>query len=113
MKATSHIEKTLADLLALFQASPDVIPDIIARFNMNLGLVLQDPQTGNSCRVWHDPKEGRIRTKMVCDGSEVVFCSSPVVFCPKCSAVLKPWNGRVEQVCPLCNCTVVMVETGS
>jgi hypothetical protein len=96
----------LETALSSFGFPPEVLPQVLAGLNLNQGIDFQDRQ-GVRCRLWFDPKEGRVGVRPVDLVPQVAPPQTPPVLCPSCTAVLRPWqDGERQQTCQHCGHTV-------
>ena len=99
---TRRVAVDLGAALSSFGFPPEVLPQLIAGINLNQEIDFRDRQ-GVRCRLRFDPKAGRIDVRPV----DLVPPQTPPVLCPKCTAVLRPWQeGERQQTCPHCGQTV-------
>ncbi len=102
--------------LASYGFPPDVIPDVLVRFNLAQEIEFRD-RDGARLFLWYDAKENRVRHRPAEKiprprqaSSPPRRINSPPAFCPRCSAVLKMWRpGDTEQQCPQCRHTISLV----
>jgi len=67
---------------------------------------LRDGQ-GTSSVFWHDPKARRICVREAGPAPSTVPIKTTPLLCPKCTAVLMPWQeGERQQTCPVCGYTI-------
>jgi len=86
--------------------SPEVIPEVIVRINLGQEIEFQDSQ-GVHLHLWHDPKARRFCIQPLDRPAQRPRAVASPVFCPQCTAVLKPWaEDERQQNCPMCGCNV-------
>ncbi|MBY0524088.1 MAG: hypothetical protein K2R98_11855 [Gemmataceae bacterium] len=89
-------------LLRSLGFAPEAIPEVIVRLNLDQDIPFTDSQ-GRHCMLWNDPRAGQVQVKRF--GGEPAH--SPLLFCPSCTAVLKPWQPDDRQrTCPQCGLSV-------
>lgn len=102
----SRLSIDLAPALSAFGFSPEVLPELIARINLGQQIEFRD-RNGVRSRLWHDPKARRIGVQALDPVQPAARASSPPIFCPRCSAVLRGWrDGERQQTCLLCGHSV-------
>jgi ribosomal protein S27E len=103
---TSRVAADLEPTLSSFGFPPAVLAGLIARINRSQEIDFRDRQ-GVHCRLWYDPKARRICARAVDLVPPAVPSQTLPVLCPKCTAVLKPWQeGERRQTCPHCGQTI-------
>jgi hypothetical protein len=103
---TRRMAVDLEPALSSFGFPPEVLPGLIARINRNQEIEFRDRQ-GVHCRLWYDPKARRICVGAVDLVPPTGQLQTPPVFCPKCTAVLRPWReGEWRQTCSHCGQTI-------
>jgi hypothetical protein len=96
----------LESALSSFGFPPEVLPQVIAGLNLNQEIDFRDRQ-GVRCRLWFDPKEGRVGVRPLDLVPQAAPPQTPPVVCPTCTAVLRPWqDGERQQTCQHCGHTV-------
>lgn len=96
-----HLDSVLTSL----GCPPENIAEVIARLNLGQEIEVRDA-SGEPSILWHDPKARRVRVRHI-NPKPVSRPHLASIFCPKCTAVLKPWvPHQHEQVCPNCKCVV-------
>jgi hypothetical protein len=104
--ASKRVAVDLEAALSSFGFPPEVMPQVIAGINLNQGIDFRDRQ-GIRCRLWFDPKAGRIDVRPVELVPPAAAPRTPSVVCPHCTAVLRPWQeGQRQQTCPNCGCSI-------
>jgi hypothetical protein len=92
----------LEGALSTFGFSAEVMPQVIAGINLDQGIDFRDRQ-GVRCRLSFDPEAGRIDVRPVDLVPPPAPPQTPPVVCPKCTAVLRPWQGgERQQTCAHC-----------
>jgi len=105
---TQSLAFDLEPLLLALGLSPGVIPEAIARINLNQEIEFRDRE-GIPSLLWHDPKARRILVRPVAADPGSEQSGSSAIFCGKCAAVLKPWRaGEKQQTCPHCGHTTTL-----
>jgi len=95
----------IESLLHSLGFAPEVVPEVIARLNLDQEIQFKDRQ-GVPSILWHDPKSSRIRVRALDALSPEAPTRSPPIFCPKCTALLSLWRaGERQQTCPQCGLT--------
>jgi hypothetical protein len=85
---------------------PEVLPELIARFNLGQEIGFRDGN-GVQARLWYDPKARGIWVRPLDPVLPAVAGEAPPILCPNCTAVLRPWrDGERHQTCPLCGQTI-------
>jgi hypothetical protein len=96
----------LGTLLSSHGFLPEVLPELIARINLNQEIEFRDKHGAPSV-LWHDPKARRTCVRKVAPAQPTVPVKTPPDLCPKCTAVLRLWQeGERQQTCPLCGQTI-------
>jgi hypothetical protein len=104
--ASKRVAVDLEAALSTFGFPPEVLPQVIAGINLNQELDFRDRQ-GVRCRLWFDPKEGRVGVQPLDLAPPAAPTQTPPVLCPSCTAVLRPWqDGERQQTCAHCGHTV-------
>lgn len=102
------IRNTIKQLLLTLGFSPNEIPDVLARINRGQEIAYKDKK-GVPSLLWLDPKQGRMMSRPVDAPPSAPLSGTLPIFCPECSAVLKPWRaGTRQQRCPFCGCSIVV-----
>ena len=103
---SKRVAVDLEAALSTFGFPPEVLPQVIAGINLNQGIDFRDRQ-GVCCRLWFDPKEGRVGVRPLDLVPQAAPPQTPPVLCPSCTAVLRPWqDGERQQTCAHCGHTV-------
>jgi hypothetical protein len=96
----------LGPLLSSLGFPPEVAPEVVARINLGQEVEFRD-RKGVPSVLSHDPKARRVVVRVLAPAPPGPQSGTPPVFCPKCGAVLRLWNGTEQrQTCPLCGNTV-------
>lgn len=102
------VRGSLEPVLGRLGFSAEVIPEVIARINLGQEVEFKDLD-GTVSRLWYDPRIRRLVTRSAHGAAPVSQVGSLPIFCPQCSAVLRPWKEGVhQQECPLCRCVISM-----
>ena len=92
----------LASFLSSSGFPSDALGELIAKINLGQEFDFRDRQ-GVRRRLSYDPKAMRIHIHAIDLAPSSATSRTPPIFCPKCSAVLKPWrDGEREQACSHC-----------
>ncbi len=93
-------------LLGSLGLPAESVPEVIVRMNLCQTVEFHD-QRGIPSRLWHDPQARKVRVESVRSSQPRSPAAALPIFCPKCSAVLRPWRpGEKGQSCPLCGHTI-------
>ena len=96
----------LESLLSSLSVPPEIIPAVIARINLGQQVEFQNNK-GIPSVLWHDPKARRIMVRALPPARPAPPSVPRPIFCPKCGAVLKPYEGNEpHQTCLMCGNTV-------
>jgi hypothetical protein len=87
-----HLEATLAAHLV----PPEDVPEMIARLNLGQEIEFRNGN-GKLCRLWPDPKAGRIYCRPLTPPWVEVANGVPPLFCPACGVTLFPWEEAQQQ----------------
>jgi hypothetical protein len=83
---------------------PEVLPELIARFNLGQEIGFRD-RNGVQARLWYDPQAGGICVQHLGPVAPALPGMAPIL-CPNCTAVLRPWrDGERQQTCSHCGHT--------
>ncbi len=95
--------------LAAFNCPPNLVPEVIVRMNLCQPFGLRD-RHGTTTRLWYDP---RIKRLVAGPDSSTLKSPGPVsppIFCPRCRAVLSPWQAsQRQQTCQACGLVTTLV----
>jgi hypothetical protein len=99
---TERRRSDLESLLSSLGFSCEIIPEVIARLNLNQEVEFQDKE-GIPSILWHDPKAKKMTLRKISQAR------TPPILCPKCTGVLMPWReGEQEQTCVNCGYRIMM-----
>lgn len=100
---TDRLPVDLTPLIARLVLPPELFENLLAQLNLGQRIELREP-SGRRSVLWHDPRERQIHIDSL-DAPEQA--ELPPFLCPKCQAVLPPWeDGQQQLSCPLC-CEVI------
>jgi hypothetical protein len=78
--------------------------EVIARINLGQSVQFRDQKGIPS--LWHDPEQMQVLFRPVAPAAQE---TTRPVFCPACTAVLRPWReDEQQQTCPLCGHTILL-----
>jgi hypothetical protein len=94
--------------LVPFGFPTEALPEVIARINLGQELEFRDRQ-GGRCRLRYDPSAARFVVERLDPAPPAMGAALPPFLCPRCTAVLAPWQeGQRQQPCPLCGHIVLL-----
>ncbi len=98
------LERSLSSL----GCPPEALPELIARINLGQAVGVRD-RDGVRGLLWYDPQVGRVCVQRLDPVPPAPPAVTPPILCPRCGAVLGPWNpGQRQQTCCHCHHTIAL-----